>query len=83
MVHTLQSNNEGIVTKINSMKSYREVFPNATMSSEWDVIAEILASHLQLGNTSPKLEHILGHQDKDTPYDKLSLPAKLIVMQIK
>ena len=77
MVHMVRCDNEGIVTKINSMQCYRDVFPNATMSSEWDVIAKIRASILQLGTSSPQLEHVLGHQDKDTPYVQLPLSAQL------
>ena len=31
----------------------------------------------QLGAVAPTVEHILGHQDKDKPYQELPLPAQL------
>jgi hypothetical protein len=47
------------------------------MDSEWDILAEIRASMIELQETSPTLKWIKGHQDDHTPYEELSLKAQL------
>ena len=75
-LHTIHCDNEGIVSKINNLRSYKKIYPNATMDSEWDILAEIRTS-LHLLPNSPTIDHIKGHQDQDKNYNKLSLAAQL------
>ena len=76
-IHTLRCDNEGLTIKINRIKEYQKIYPNSTLDSEWDILAEIRTTILQLGAVAPTVEHILGHQDKDKPYQELPLPAQL------
>jgi hypothetical protein len=47
------------------------------LDSEWDILAEIRASMIELQDACPKLRWIKGHQDDHTPYEELSLKAQL------
>ena len=59
---------------------YQQVYPNATMASDWDIIAELRETIHQIPETSrPSYRHIKGHQDKDTSYEDLPLRAQLNV----
>jgi hypothetical protein len=56
------------------------LFPNATLDSDWDVIAELWNTLESLNdNSSISFEHIKGHQDDKIDYQELSLPAQLNV----
>ena len=78
--HSLKSDSKSMIQVIHKHKGYAKIFPNATMASEWDVIAEILTTMKALTNEfTPELSHVKGHQDRDKPYDKLSLSAQLNV----
>jgi hypothetical protein len=60
------------------MNNFKRLYPNASMSSEWDVIAEIRTATAELGpQSTPRLTHILGHQDELQQYQDLPLPAQL------
>ena len=65
------------------VKDYTDVFPNATMSSEWDVIAEIWASLQQLGTASPQIEHILVTRTRTPLTINFLSQHNLIVMPTK
>ena len=59
---------------------FLKIYPNSTLASEWDVIAEIRQSFLDLDPSSrPSIHHIKGHQDDEVEYDKLPLKAQLNV----
>jgi hypothetical protein len=42
--HALVRDNKAMVKKINEILPYNSIYPNTTMDSEWDVLAEIKAS---------------------------------------
>jgi hypothetical protein len=76
--HPLVCDNKSIVNKINEIIQYDKVYPNVTMASEWDVLAEIRAAMLELtAEGQPTISHIKGHQDRKTPFAKLPLKAQL------
>ena len=73
----LVCDNQGLVKTVTKMRQHSTIFPNTTMEPEWDIIAQILEALKSLGNSAPIIEHIKGHQDADTPYEQLNLPAQL------
>ena len=48
------------------------------MEAEWDCLAQILRATKILGDATPDIDHIKGHQDDQTDYERLPLPAQLI-----
>ena len=59
------------------MSKFPKIFPNTTVESEWDCLAQILDSLQLLQHMAPSIHHVKGHQDDDTPYEQLPLPAQL------
>jgi hypothetical protein len=67
-----------MVDIVNEISSYHQVYPNSTMDSEWDVLAEIRRTIQELdANVKPDYNWIKGHQDETTPYNELPLKAQL------
>jgi ferredoxin-thioredoxin reductase catalytic subunit len=66
-----------MVNKSNQITKFRQIFPNATMASEWDVRAQIRSTLRELGKKGPTLEWIKSHQDEKDPYETLSIRAQL------
>ena len=58
---------------------YSRIYPNATMASDWNVIAEIREAMNELKATAkqPYIHHTYDHQDEEGPYKELSLKAQL------
>ena len=69
--------NQSMVNKTNEISKYVTVFPNSTVASEYDVLAKIRTAMRQLGTSQPVLEHIKGHQNEKTSWNKLTLSARL------
>ena len=74
---SLICDNQGLVKAIAKHKAHARPFPNTTMEPEWDTIAQILDAIRILGTSAPIIDHIKGHQDRDTPYEQLNLNAQL------
>ena len=75
--HSIYCDNEGLVTTLTKYSTYSHIYPNLTVSPEWDTIAQINETLKQLTPQQPLIVHISGHQDDRTPYEALSLPAQL------
>ena len=76
----LDCDSESMINTCKKYRGYKTIFPNNTLSAEWDIVAEILATlNLLPRSAHPKLEHIKGHQDDHVAYNKLSLRAQLNV----
>ena len=75
--HSTYCNNEGLVTTLTKISSYKYISPIITVIPEWDTIAQITDTLKQLTPQQPHLFHTLGHQDNHTPYEGLPLPAQL------
>lgn len=74
----LKSDSKSMIQVIHRHQGYAHIFPNATMASDWDVIAEITQTLKTLTDAlTPTLSHIKGHQDRTKSYDKLPLRAQL------
>ena len=75
--HFIYCNNEGLVTTLTQVSAYPQIYPNLTVSPEWDTIAQIIDTLAQLGPKQPHIIHFTRHQDERTPYEELLLPAQL------
>jgi len=76
--HPLVCDNKAVVHRINELKQWKRIYPNVTMESEWDVLAEIKATLEALTPPSqPTFDHIKGHQDRTCPMEELTLQARL------
>jgi len=72
--------NKSMVASSHEVPAEWKRTPNSTQASDYDVLAEIWATHNLLPVTScPAVLHIKGHQDKKTAYEQLPLPAQLNV----
>ena len=78
---TLYCDNKSMVQKTNqSPTNLDDIWPNSTLESDWDILAEIWQSLLEMDEDSrPNIVHIKGHQDKKKSYNDLNLPAQLNV----
>ena len=76
-LHNIYCDNEGLVTTSTMISSYKHIYPNLTVDSKWDAIAQINDILKQLTPQQPRILHVLGHQDERNPYEELSLPAQL------
>jgi hypothetical protein len=74
----LLCDNKGVITRINKLLHLPTIFPNTTMESEWDILAEIRTALQALTpGCSPTFEHIKGHQDAKIPMDELPISAQM------
>eukprot|EP00957_Ditylum_brightwellii_P086438 6576474-Ditylum_brightwellii.AAC.1 len=74
----LYLDNKGVITQIKQQQPYPHNYSFNTLTLDWDIIAQI-SNILDIGNFTPKIQHIHGHQDKHKKYNDLSLPEKLNV----
>lgn len=70
------ADNNGLVTSLVKRGEYATPYPNATLQPDWDLIEEIHTTYQQINIAKVRFQWIKGHQDKDTPYDELSIPAQ-------
>eukprot|EP00957_Ditylum_brightwellii_P070888 5387442-Ditylum_brightwellii.AAC.1 len=68
--------NEGIIQKINKQLEYPYGYSFHTIDPDWDIIVQI-CDNLKDSKIKINLEHIKGHQDDNTSYEELNLPAHL------
>jgi hypothetical protein len=70
------SDNQGLVNRIVKMKSWKSLYPSATLMPEWDLLS-IIMEYLPCLPSDPLIKHEKGHQDDDAPVHTLPLPAQL------
>eukprot|EP00957_Ditylum_brightwellii_P021658 1632910-Ditylum_brightwellii.AAC.1 len=68
--------NEGVIQRINKQLEYPYDYFFHTINLDWDIIVQI-CDILKDNKIKTDLEHVKGHQDDDTPYEELNLPACL------
>eukprot|EP00957_Ditylum_brightwellii_P054980 4167230-Ditylum_brightwellii.AAC.1 len=68
--------NEGVIQRINKQLEYPYDYSFRTIDPDWDITVQICDS-LRSKKIKTNLKHIKGHQDDDTPYEELDLPARL------
>ena len=69
-----------MVDRSKKQPAKHDSFPNTTLKSEWDVLAEIWDTLKKMPRgVEITLKHIKGHQDKEKSYAELSLPAQMNV----
>ena len=72
--------NEAMVKRTRSPNDVTKVYPNETLASDWDVLAEIWSTlHQNNLADSITVQHIKGHSDKHKPYQELTLLQQLNV----
>ena len=76
----LYCDNESMVDRSKKQPAKHDSFPNTTLKSEWDVLAEIWDTLKKMPRgVEITLKHIKGHQDKEKSCAELSLPAQMNV----
>jgi hypothetical protein len=70
------SDNQGLVDKIKEMMEWEKLYPSSALLSEWDILSVIMEFIPQLP-LPPAVQHVKGHQDKDSPVKSLPLQAQL------
>jgi hypothetical protein len=66
--------------QVSKRRDPAESYPNATLVSDWDVVAENWTALRSLGeDCEPRFHHVYGHQDDKHDYDDLTLEAQLNV----
>jgi hypothetical protein len=75
-LHTIYCDNEGLIKKSKKLLSFRLAATASALHSEYNVLATIKSLITGLA-TPPTITHVHGHQDDDTDYADLPLPAQL------
>jgi len=77
----LLCDNLSMIEKVQTLQKHqRDPYPNTTLAAEYDVLAQIQACFKDMEpSNKPTLLHIKGHQDDDTPYERLPIRAQLNV----
>ena len=73
------ADNLGLVTSLIKRSEYSTPYPNITLQPDWDLIEEIYTTYQHLHISNVTFKWIKGHQDSDTPYEELSIPAQFNV----
>eukprot|EP00957_Ditylum_brightwellii_P077786 5911155-Ditylum_brightwellii.AAC.1 len=66
----------GVIKQIHKQQSYEYDYSFHTLDPDWDIIAQI-CSVLQSSSIEDEFIHVKGHQDDETPYEQLDLPARM------
>lgn len=74
----MMTDNQGLITRLDTSLPYIDPFPNITLTADWDVSNEIVKSLRELP-LPPMISHVKGHQDDHTSYTDLPLDAQLNV----
>ena len=78
VLQELLCDNKSIGKVINKRCTFKTIFPNATLVSDADILAEARRLLLEMDEICrPTIEHIKGHQDKNKSYEELPLRAQL------
>ena len=73
--------NQGLLKRVSDRHKYTELYPNATLSSDWDIVEAI--NDYRQRFTAIEQEHVKGHQDENAEYDKLPRMVQLNVLADK
>jgi hypothetical protein len=74
----MMTDNQGLLTRVETSLPFVDPFPNCTLQANWDVTNKIITSLRQLSKT-PTFLHVKGHQDDGAAHDTLPLNAQLNV----
>jgi hypothetical protein len=75
LIH-LSCDNDPLVNRVESTRSFKQCFPNLTLDADWDVVNMIVRTIRQSPCTI-RITHVKGHQDDKTRYLGLPLNAQL------
>jgi hypothetical protein len=68
--------NEGLLIRIEKTLKWKNLYPNVTLRSEWDIESVILTTYSQIG-WHFQFVHVKSHQDKTTAIRDLPLAVQL------
>ncbi len=74
---TVYCDNGGTITQAMKYSTASELFPNQTISDDYDVYAEIAQAVTNLPQFSINFVHVKGHQNRTNKKQPLTLPAQL------
>ncbi len=74
---TVYCDNGGTITKATEQANLTEIFPNQTITDDYDVYNEIGQAVRSLTHFKVTFVHVKGHQDRRAVKQPLSLPARL------
>jgi hypothetical protein len=79
---TFYCNNEGLLKKLQYMRSYNNAINATVLHLEWDIVSAVhrLQSWFQ---PLPDLQHVKGHQDEGTSVEFLDVPSQMNVVADK
>ena len=75
---TLATDNSGLLDRVRDQQKIRYPVPNSIFQPDWDIIEAIVRT-IETTDIQPTFQHVKGHQDDTTSYDKLSFLAQLNV----
>ena len=70
--------NQGLLTRVRERQKYTDLYPNATLSPDWDIVEAIIAYRQRF--TAISQEHVKGHQDEKKAFDDLPPMVQLNVL---
>ncbi len=74
---TVYCDNGGTVTQATKYSTFKEIYPNQTISNDHDVYNEIAQTVASLSEFAITFVHVKGHQNNSNRKQPLTLPARL------
>lgn len=72
---TTFSDNSSMINSLSARKTYEQVYPNATLVPDWDLLEEIHRVYQHLNLQQHTYKWVRGHQDTTTPKQSRSVEA--------
>ena len=70
--------NQGLLTRVRERQKYADLYPNATLATDWDIVEAINEYRQRFQNI--KQEHVKGHQDENAEFENLPHMVQLNVL---
>lgn len=70
------SDNQGMIRRLRERQSYHKVFPNSTLSQDWEILKEIVSQYRSAPIASFAFEWERGHQHRYAKAQDLSYSAQ-------
>jgi hypothetical protein len=79
---TFYCDNEGLLKKLQYMRSFNNAINATVLHSEWDIVSAVYCLQLSF-HPLPDLQHVEGHQDDGTLVKFLDVPSQMNVVANK
>jgi hypothetical protein len=70
------SDNKAMITSLLNRQQYHDVYANATLTPDWDILEQIHRSTFALTPTMIRFNWVKGHQDSSKPINELPIEAQ-------